>query len=290
MSTRVGLGPLRALAAGHARVDAAAFRVQLALQNGLRGLLLEALHADEQSVFVVQAYAQDAGRWTEKAPSLWPWERRWFERRLPPAPARLLIGGAGGGREAAVLASEGYRIDCLEPVAFLAAACARRLGSSGEVVQGGYEDLASAVLDGAPGPVRRLAGRRYAAILLGWGSFSHVLRAQDQRRLVRACDQLAPHGPVLASFPTSLSAWGATERGRAEAAGRRLGRWLGALRGVEDGGGDTEYAPHTGFCHGFTGSELRRIAAAAGRSLAWDGRAGDYAHVTFRAAAEPRDV
>ena len=48
---------------------------------------------------------------------LYPWETDWFERRLPSPPASILIGAAGGGREAAALRDLGYQVRAFEPSA-----------------------------------------------------------------------------------------------------------------------------------------------------------------------------
>ena len=37
-------------------------------------------------------------------------------------------------------------------------------------------------------------------MLLGWGSFGHVLQRADRLELLRACDRVAPHGPILLSL------------------------------------------------------------------------------------------
>ena len=44
---------------------------------------------------------------------LFEWEREAIDRWFPPPPARILIGGAGGGRESVSLASRGYSITAL---------------------------------------------------------------------------------------------------------------------------------------------------------------------------------
>src|SRR4051794_9728091 len=61
---------------------------------------------------------------------LFAWETAAIGRFFPPAPARLLIGGAGGGREAFALAERGYEVVAFEPAAGLAAGMADTASSS----------------------------------------------------------------------------------------------------------------------------------------------------------------
>ena len=58
-------------------------------------------------------------------------------------PGRLLIGGAGGGREAFALAARGYEVVAFEPSAALARSMVQHApaGISVEALIGRYEDL-----------------------------------------------------------------------------------------------------------------------------------------------------
>jgi len=108
---------------------------------------------------------------------LYEWEQRWFERRLPAPPASILIGAAGAGREASALRQLGYHVHAFEPSAAAFRLCQIEVGS-GLVDQASYQDL----------------------IAMGWGSFGHVLQRADRLELLRACDHIAPHGPILLSI------------------------------------------------------------------------------------------
>ena len=85
------------------------------------------------------------------------------------------------------------------PAAAPAAACRARLGPGDLLAECDYAALVDAVLDGAPTLAEPLVGRPYAAIVLGWGSLTHVLDPSARRRLLRACDRLCPTGPIVAS-------------------------------------------------------------------------------------------
>ena len=64
---------------------------------------------------------------------------------FPDPPGRVLIGGAGGGREAFALAARGYEVVAFEPSADLARSMVQHppAGISVEALIGRYEDLPS---------------------------------------------------------------------------------------------------------------------------------------------------
>jgi hypothetical protein len=129
---------------------------------------------------------------------LYEWEQQWFERRLPAPPASILIGAAGAGREASALRKLGYRVHAFEPSASAFQLCQSELGLE-SVDQASYEDLIATVLRGKSTRLRIPSEATFDAVLLGWGSFGHVLQRADRLELLRACDQITPHGPILLS-------------------------------------------------------------------------------------------
>jgi hypothetical protein len=130
---------------------------------------------------------------------LFRWERDVVTRWFPPAPARVVIGGAGGGREAFALAAQGYRIVAFEPSVALARSLAGAAPAGVETYLGRYERLP--IVEGiATGErVNLRDGPPFGAAVFGWTSYSH-LRAEAQR--VRALQEVAAlcEGPVLISF------------------------------------------------------------------------------------------
>jgi hypothetical protein len=130
---------------------------------------------------------------------LYEWEQQWFERRLPAPPASILIGAAGAGREASALRKLGYHVHAFEPSASAFQLCQSELGLE-SVDQASYEDLVATVLRGKSTRLRLPSEATFDAVLLGWGSFGHVLQRDDRLELLRACDHLAPHGPILLSI------------------------------------------------------------------------------------------
>jgi len=130
---------------------------------------------------------------------LYEWEQQWFERRLPAPPASILIGAAGSGREASALRKLGYHVHAFEPSASAFRFCQTKLGSE-LVDQASYKDLIATVLHGERTRLRLASDATFDAVLLGWGSFGHVLQRADRLELLRACDRIAPHGPILLSI------------------------------------------------------------------------------------------
>jgi hypothetical protein len=48
--------------------------------------------------------------------------------------------------------------------------------------------------------IRLAPDAAFDAVLLGWGSFGHVLERAERFELLRACDRIAPNGPILLSI------------------------------------------------------------------------------------------
>ncbi|MCC6213566.1 MAG: hypothetical protein IT376_01765 [Polyangiaceae bacterium] len=276
MAARVRSAPLaivRAAAHGIAMAERLAPRLRLpgaapiAARELVGGIAGAWLHKDERDALGAALY--DAGRRRARQ-RLAEWERRWFQGALPPAPARLLIGGAGTGREAVALAAAGYRVDALEPAPESAAECRRALGPAASVAEATYEALAASVLDDAPSPAARLASRRYDAVLLGWTSYMHVVAREERARLLLALDRLAPEGPILVTFRLASRA---RPRGASHRVGRALGARLASRRRPPPApAGDHErFGVACGFLVGLTEADLVAEARAAGREVRWDG-------------------
>jgi hypothetical protein len=133
---------------------------------------------------------------------LFPWEARAIARHFPPPPARILIGAAGGGREALALAEQGYAVTACEPAQRLAVSMRLQIGSSYQlrVFTGRYEGLP--FVETLDEPRQRVDLRTlgpFDAVILGWASLSH-LRTDDQAvAALRALGSLTA-GPLLVSY------------------------------------------------------------------------------------------
>jgi hypothetical protein len=134
---------------------------------------------------------------------LFPWESRAIEAHFPKPPASILIGGAGGGREALALERRGYSVVAFEPAAPLAGALAGAVRTSPraiEVLVGRYEDLPRLRRpDDAASEVDLRQRARFDAALLGWASFSHIRSDAGRVNALRQMSALTG-GPILLSY------------------------------------------------------------------------------------------
>lgn len=238
------------------------------VQRLFGGICSEALTVEEKSRLTVRIYDSHPA-YFDVGNSLHAWEEPWFGRRLPAAPAHVLVGACGTGREAVALAERGYRIAALEPAPEFVAESQRRLGTRGAVTRMSYEELSALVLDGQRERYDVAAGQ-YDAVILGSGSLTHVLDPHEQERLLRALSHLCPHGPILASFFCDPEE-SPPRPGAAARAGRRIGRLLARLRRSAPAHSDRlSYRAHSGFAYTFTPREIEALAQTIGRRLVWE--------------------
>ncbi|HEX7084819.1 MAG TPA: class I SAM-dependent methyltransferase [Vicinamibacterales bacterium] len=195
-----------------------------------------------------------------------PWERSALDAWFPAAPARVLVGGAGGGREALLLAQAGYEVTAFEPVLPLVRAFADAARGTCQVFVGRYETLPAVIrLDGT---AAELAGDSFDAGIMGWGSVAHVRRDEARVEAVRAFARLV-RGPVLVSVYPEL--W---RPGKG-----RLDRWLSTDGAV--------FSPGLGRVQTYDEARLRDLLERAGvEILAIDtsSRIDNWPHAVVRAS------
>jgi hypothetical protein len=276
---------LRALLELYARAELTLDRVRNARAAFVSALLSHALTLEQKAELTVHLYAMQHARSHRQQPGLPAWELAWFSAQLPPPDARILLGGAGAGREAAWLNAAGYRVDAFEPAASCAESLRASVGSRGESVVASYADLIEARLRRQQHhAIARFAERQYDAVLLGWSSLTHVLGQAAREELLRVCAALCPAGPILASFYCSDGA-ASTRGSRANVLGATVGMRLASARGREPANepGD-DFFPHAGFAHTSTPAEIEHLATAIGRPLLLE--LAGYPHATFYPAKE----
>jgi len=197
---------------------------------------------------------------------LFPWEERLLASPLFPRGGHLLIGAVGGGREIAALVARGYQISGFEPSDLFdhAQEIARREGRV-TVARGAYSDLIDAAA-GRPSPLSGLVrGSAFDAVILGWGSLSHILDRREREALLEALRSVAPGAPVVLSYLPfhQVRRTGRIARGR-----------LGLRRTLTRSGAEHQdeealhFSPWAGFSVGFTEDDLRQLAAAGGYRVA----------------------
>ena len=191
--------------------------------------------------------------------ALFNWEADLVRQVFPPPPGRVLVGGAGGGREAFELVGKGYSVTAFEPSPTLARSMADRAAQTGvpvEALLGRYQDLP--ILETVSGEAVDLTrSARFSAAMLGWSSFSHIRHRQDRVTTLQRFAALTD-GPVVASFflrPSSTPS-----KSRVGRAATRLG-----LRAEGD-----RFTPHIGYYHMSSREEIAGEVRDAGLVIVAD--------------------
>jgi SAM-dependent methyltransferase len=233
----------------------------------LRSRLVSRLASDD----VLEAYndltysaqkVYDSGSDTFRS-ELFNWEADLAGRVLRPPPGRILVGGAGGGREAFALAERGYTVTAFEPSPALARSMADHAAARSASVDawiGRYEALPR--LESIDGREAKDlgTGATFDAALLGWTSFSHV-RSREARILTLRAFAQVTDGPVAFSFYL-----GRARRHPASGAAR-------LLDAIGLGGAGDRFTPHVGYFHVSQREELEAEIAEAGLRVidaSWD--------------------
>lgn len=267
-----------------------------AIESGLRtarhgcrefrvGVMCQALSTDEMSTISIDAYHESLSP-RSAISGLFDWEEAWFAREMPGPPGDrwILVAAAGAGREAHALQSKGYQLCVMEPAADPLQQCREHLAADALIVGASFAELCSAVLEGQSNPATPLV-RQYDAILLGWGSLTHVLSSEDRIRLMQCCARLTD-GPILASFFMDPHAVARQQQGIMVSMGRGLGKLIRQVRGLAPAE-PVEFTDWGGFLRHFTPVELDEIASSIGRVVRWQ-QEGGFPHVTLiQQSADP---
>ena len=204
---------------------------------------------------------------------LFPWEAAAIRKHFPPPPGQVLLGGAGGGREAFALAALGYEVVAFEPAPGLAAAMAQRALSVPGVspFRARYQDLprlSSAVGSGYEQELHAFGS--FSCAVMGWASFAHLPSRQARLTALQDFARLTD-GPILVSFLTMRSA-----DGGARPDGRR---------------GD-EFSVFIGGYHPVDVAEIAELVEAAGLAVVamyTDDTDSPWPHVVVRRARRNHD-
>ncbi len=217
---------------------------------------------------------------TVEESALYDWEERWFSRVLPEPPGTLLVAACGGGREIGALLARGYEVTGFEPAERPRDHALALYGGDAEILDADFAALTAAVDGDTRSPLAEVAERRFDAVILGWGSFTHVASPDQRAAIVKAANALTG-GPILASFYFGEGLRTAhSKTGRAADWGRRIGRVIGRARGAEGIAGDWDFFGWGGFAHRLTVDDVESAARAAGREAIWTLTDG-FPHATF---------
>ena len=189
---------------------------------------------------------------------LFAFERDAIEFAFPPPPAAILVGACGGGREIFGLLERGYRIAAAyDPVERFIQALReepRLFELRDRVCVGTHQTV------GSLAPLRQLleTGTAVDAVVVGWGSYTHLRGSAHRVEFLRSLRKLCPTGPVLLSLHVEMTGEG--ERvARLRTGLRRFFRTSSSM--VETGDGLNR---GQGAVHRFTEPAFASEATAAG--------------------------
>ncbi len=195
--------------------------------------------------------------------ALLDWERRLVESPHFPKGGRVLVGGTGAGREMLALAALGYEVAGFDPSEPLVEKGKAKLHDPSSVVVASYEDVVRAVEHSA-GPLASLArAAPFDALIIGFGSLSHVTRAERRIAVLNALRRLAPKAPVILSYYILSASKGQSSERRARL--RRLFARIGARYAAEP---SDAFSYDFGFVARLTPAMIETEAAAAGYQIA----------------------
>jgi hypothetical protein len=245
-------------------------------------LVLSRVGPMQMQHIVSQRYDRTLDYYSESsyiAQGLFAWEERAITEHFPAPPARVLLGGAGCGRELFALQQRGYQVDAMEPAENLfqrmkREADERRLVPAPRLLMAGYEELVQ-------GQLREFEqGERFDAVVLGWGSITHVPSPEVRQALLQATARLCPRGPVLLSFSPRFPVSGS----RAETLRGWLRPALMRLPGAHHvATGDSYNRDGYGYEHSYSGDEIQELARAAGYTVALLSTSGpEYPHAVLK--------
>jgi putative nucleotidyltransferase-like protein len=270
-------------------VDRVTLRLD-SLRDGVRDeLLLAWIRQEDRAGLTAAVYAEQqtylpGGHRFQSG--LFPWERKALDSPLFPRSGRVLVGAAGAGRELVALQERGFSVVAFDPCApFADAARSVADPAKSTVIHASYADLVAAA-EGRSGPLAEaITGAPFDAVVLGWGSLSHVLPSSERTSLLRAVHTLAPHAPVLTSFAIEVDSSAPPEsKGRVRDALRKV---FGALHapGVSEAG--DHFFLNGGFFAYLGSDEIVRLAWAAGYEVAhYEDTSYPHAILVPHAAAE----
>jgi hypothetical protein len=226
------------------------------------GVWLGSLSADELNAITASHFAasQFYKSTEHNLSGFLPWETPLLERYFPKG-SRILVAGAGAGREIFALRKNGYEAEGFE--------CSVPLIRAGQEIFNGLGERCP-IIHCAPDTVPS-GPPTYNALIVGWGSYTHIpTRARRVSFLQALRQRSTPGSPLLVSFFTR-NAHSASNSivHRTATAARFLLR--GRRQAIEAG----DRLEWSRYVHRFTRQELEAELEDAGFSIEYYGQSTD---------------
>jgi hypothetical protein len=132
---------------------------------------------------------------------LFQWELQLFHNPYFPRAGTVLVPAAGGGRELSWFIEQGFSVEGFDPAPSLVSSW-NLTHPDHSMFIASYADLLQ-MFEAKAGPLASLSERSFDAIVLGWGSLSHLIEEKDRRQLFMSLRQKYPKAVVAVSFLSS---------------------------------------------------------------------------------------
>lgn len=198
---------------------------------------------------------------------LFEWEKKAINSFFPQPPAKIFVGGAGAGRELITLSSQGYYLTGIEPIKS-SAVCAISSIPKEKLLAflvSSYETL----VNGKPNEIEEYAP--YDAVILGWGSFTHILDTNMHKLLLKKVRSLCPKGPILLSWLRAMYVGPKT---------KTLRKLLSCF-GFKKHSDTDFYSSELGFHHRFSFEEIKELASLSGNKIVFYEDKKTYPHAVL---------
>lgn len=232
-------------------------------------LILAIIPSSLHTTFVTPTYINSYGPKTPYR-GLFQWENTAIQNFFPPPPSRILVGGAGSGREMVTLITKGYFLTGFEPI-LVSVNHAKSMLPKEKLLafeKGRYEDLVS-------GALKEIESYSpYDAVILGWGSISHVLDPRMHKLILEKVRKLCPGGPILLS-------WRKASYARPKVKLLRKFFSTFKLRAFCE---RDYFRFDLGFCHSFNSEEIKGLAESTSNSIIFYEDEKTYPHAVLMPA------
>ena len=176
-------------------------RLLMPIRHSIEPCIQHALSTNELKTLSLFFYEHNYWNKSHRK-GLFSWEKAWLTTL--PEKSKVLVTGAGDGREVEALETLGYDVWALEPTDKGVNNCRERMRAPSQAYQLSHEELIRLWQQKRAHPLKEV---KFDAIMVGWGSLTHCYGEQTRNQLFSTFSALCPKGSILSSF------WGGGDRG-----------------------------------------------------------------------------